>query len=666
MDVIIGVAAVNKTAASQPYGLVGKVQVLAFSFVLTLAAGLAVAWMLMTYHQRQSDSLRVETVEKLGRIRADVESLLSGSLALTQGMATTLYAHGKLTDQEFNATAAQLIGQRPEIRNLGVAYGTVLRQVYPLRGNEKALGLDYRLHPQQWNAVESAITNGATVVDGPLNLVQGGVGVISRTPVFRPTSVGGKPEYFALVSLVIDIGTVLDRAGFNDPDISLTLALEANGALFHGDASILEQAPINAEIKFPGGSWRVYALPATGWPQAWWRFDPWLSLIGLALVAAVTATSLVAAMAWHHRTHLVSSLRESESRYRNLLDTAPAAIVLHRGGRLIFANKEAVRLLAAQSAADLIDRPMLDCIHPDYHSVVSDRVGSLRQIGDEVPPLRMKLITLDGGVVDADIASSAVLVSGKLAVLAIAVDATRTVRAETQRQAVLDDLQRSNDELRQFTAAASHDLQEPLRQIATYVQMLERRYAPLLDQDGHDFINFTVEGVVRMRRLLHDLGLYAQVQGAGAPFKRLELVSILAKVRATHQDRITRLSAHISDHNLPAVMADETQVEQLFENLIDNALRYSRSAVPPVITVFAQRQGAFWRIGVSDNGIGIDGQYQATIFDAFTRLHGPSLTAGSGLGLAICRRIVERHGGQIWVESEPDRGSTFYFTLPTA
>lgn len=639
---------------------------LAFASVLGLTAAAAAYGVIASQFQRQVVSKRAETVDKLARIRADMENLLAASLTLSQGMAATLFAHGHLTDEEFTATAEKLIAGRDEVRNIAIAYGTVLSQVYPLPGNEKAVGFDYRTNPQQWPAVEQAIATGKTVVVGPMSLVQGGLGIISRSPVFRPARPGEPPSYFGLVSVVINFSTLLDRSGLNDPERGLEVAFEVDGKILHGRADLQNRNPVAAAVSFPDSHWRLLAVPHQGWPRSWWHDEKPLVLSGLGTAVAVWLLSFAAAMVWLHRTHLLASLRESESRYRLLMDTAPAAIVLHRHGRLIFANREAVRLMAAGSAEELIDRPVLDCIHPDYHPVVRDRIGALRQPGDESPPIRQKLIRVDGTVVDADVASCAVMVDGQIAVLAIAVDATRTARAEAQVQSIFDDLQRSNDELRQFAAAASHDLQEPLRQVATYVQMLERRYSDLLDQDGRDFIQFSVAGVKRMRCLLHDLATYAQLQSSGPPLKRLELAPVVKAAIGDHQQAIDRLGAKISLSTLPTVMGDDKQISLLFSNLLDNALRYSRSGVPPVISVNVNRQGAFWRFAISDNGIGIAPEYQTAIFDVFTRLHGVGQSDGSGFGLAICRRIVERHGGRLWVESQPDCGSTFYFTLPTA
>ncbi|WP_291717019.1 ATP-binding protein [Magnetospirillum sp. 64-120] len=639
---------------------------LAFASALTAAAGAAAYGVISSQFQRQLETKRGETIDKLARIRADMESMLTGSLTLTQGMAATLYAHGALSDDEFVATARQLSMDRDDVRNMAIAYGTVLKQVYPVKGNEKAVGLDYRSNPQQWPAVEKAITDGKTVVVGPLSLVQGGLGIISRTPVYRPSHPGAAPSYFGLVSIVIDLETLLDRSGLNDKDRGIDVAFEADGEILHGRTDLRSFNPVSARISFPGGTWMLLAVPSQGWPQSWWHDERPLVLSGLGMMLVVAALSFGAALVWLHRTKLLASLQESESRYRNLMETAPAAIVAHRHGRLIFANREALRLIGADDAQSLIDRPVLDLIHPDYHPVVRDRIGSLRQPGDESPPIRQKLIRLNGSVVDADVASSAVMIDGELAVLAIAVDASRTVRAEAQLQSIFDDLQRSNDELRQFTAAASHDLQEPLRQIATYVQMLERRYSEALDKDGREFIDFAVAGVMRMRRLLHDLGTYTQLQTAGTPLKRLDLSAIVDAVEDEHRPTIERLGARISHCSMPAVMGDEKQMNLLFSNLLDNALRYSRSGVPPVISYNVTRQGAFWRFSISDNGIGIAPEYQTAIFNVFTRLHGAGQTDGSGFGLAICRRVVERHGGRIWLESQPEVGSTFYFTLPTA
>ena len=225
------------------------------------------------------------------------------------------------------------------------------------------------------------------------------------------------------------------------------------------------------------------------------------------------------------------------------------------------------------------------------------------------------------------------------------------------------ELERSNAELQQFAYIASHDLQEPLRMVSSYLQLLERRYKGQLDADADDFIHFAVDGAKRMRALINDLLAYSRVQTRGKPFEPTDGEKVLKLTLTNLQQAIEESKAEITHNPLPTVMADELQLVQVFQNLIGNAIKF-RGDEPPQIHVSAKRTGNEWMFSVRDNGIGIEPQYAEKIFGIFQRVYGTAEYPGTGIGLAICKRIVERHGGHIWVESEPSTGSTFYFTLP--
>lgn len=643
----------------------------ALAFAVTGTALAAVLWIGVGHGRQASQTERLRLTEQVNQARTKLETALNGSLLLGQGLAVALAVHGRLTEAEFATTAASMAATHPEVRHMAIAYGTVVNQIYPRYGNEKALGLDFRRNDRQWPAVERAIQSGQTVVDGPIALIQGGQAVISRTPVFRPASPGGVAEYFALASVVIDFDSLTLDAGLNVPRSDLAFALrDANSTTpdrtFLGDDAVVGDDPIVTDVHFAGGHWRLYARPKDGWSSGWSRLSPTLTVVGLALVMLVGLVSFGAARIWRNQGRLLSSLRDNERRLGLLLDTAPVAMFAHRHGRLLYVNRESLRMMGAAGTDDLLNRPMLDFVHPDFRPMIQDRVASLRQPGDEIAPLRLKLLDLAGQVVDAEIAGAVVDLDGEPAVLAVASDISRSARAEAARQIVLDELQRSNDELRQFAFAASHDLQEPLRQIAAYVQMLERRYSPLLDQDGRDFIGFAVAGVKRMRRLIDDLYTYSQLQRAQTPFTRVSAAEIMDHVCADLADSLNRSGAQVEYDALPFVQGDAGQLRQLMGNLLDNAIRYSRTGVAPRVQVSAVRQGPRWLFSFVDNGIGIAPEYHASIFDVFKRLHGAGQMDGTGFGLAICRRIVERHGGRIWVDSTPGAGSTFLFTLTSA
>ncbi len=212
---------------------------------------------------------------------------------------------------------------------------------------------------------------------------------------------------------------------------------------------------------------------------------------------------------------------------------------------------------------------------------------------------------------------------------------------------------------------ASHDLQEPLRTVASYVQLLERRYRDVLGQDGREFIGYAVDGVQRMRGLIDDLLAFSRLGSQAPVFERIDMQELLDAVCERMRAAIDESGAQVSGEALPAVRGDASQLERLLTNLIGNGLKF-RTSAPPRVDVSARRTGRYYTFTVADNGIGIDPQYAERIFVIFQRLHLREEFPGTGMGLAICKKIVERHGGRIWVESAPGAGARFHFTLPAA
>ncbi|TND08364.1 MAG: multi-sensor signal transduction histidine kinase [Bacteroidetes bacterium] len=225
-----------------------------------------------------------------------------------------------------------------------------------------------------------------------------------------------------------------------------------------------------------------------------------------------------------------------------------------------------------------------------------------------------------------------------------------------------DELSRSNSDLEQFAYVASHDLQEPLRMISSFIQLLEKKYGDRLDEDARQYIRFAVEGADRMKRLILDLLEYSRVRSSNRDFQLCPLNETVAGVLSALGQRIEECGAVITTGELPVVSANKSQMFQLFQNLVSNALKY-RSSRAPVIGISCTDQNDSWQFAVSDNGIGIDSRYFEKIFVIFQRLHNKNEYSGTGIGLTICKSIVEHHGGHIRVESEPGKGSTFYFKI---
>jgi PAS domain S-box-containing protein len=243
------------------------------------------------------------------------------------------------------------------------------------------------------------------------------------------------------------------------------------------------------------------------------------------------------------------------------------------------------------------------------------------------------------------------------------IDITERKAAEAELRRAHDELARSNSELEQFAYVASHDLQEPLRMVSSYAQLLGRRYGDRLDGDAREFMAYIVDGAARMKQLIEDLLAYSRVGTRARDFKPVAVDTALRRALFNLKSAVEEAGASVSYENLPTLPADELQLTQLFQNLIGNALKF-RSASVPRIHVSAAPKGGDWEFSVADNGIGIDPQYFERIFMVFQRLHGKAEYPGTGIGLAICKKVVERHGGRIWVSSKPGEGTTFHFTLP--
>jgi signal transduction histidine kinase len=235
--------------------------------------------------------------------------------------------------------------------------------------------------------------------------------------------------------------------------------------------------------------------------------------------------------------------------------------------------------------------------------------------------------------------------------------------AEERLQATLINLERSNKELEQFAYVASHDLQEPLRMVSSYTQLIAQRYEGQLDDKAKKFIDYAVDGAVRMQRLINDLLAYSRVNSQGKPLETIDSHQVLGESLRNLAAAIKESRALVLNEDLPTVRADPTQLGQLFQNLIGNAIKF-KGADLPRIHISASDLGSEWQFAVTDNGIGIEAQYADKVFIIFQRLHTRQEYPGTGIGLAICKRIVERHGGRIWFTSESGKGSTFYFTLP--
>jgi PAS domain S-box-containing protein len=362
------------------------------------------------------------------------------------------------------------------------------------------------------------------------------------------------------------------------------------------------------------------------------------------------------------RKQAEEAMRASEERFGKAFRASPIAVSLFRrkDETLIDAN-EAWERLTGYSVREAVGKSGRDLNLFVFPEESDHRMAALLHDG-KVRNGELQLRHKAGEMRYVSASGELVNLGGEAAVLSMLEDITERKRAEEKLRRQAEALKRSNEELEQFAYVASHDLQEPLRMVSSYVQLLARRYQGQLDQDADEFIHFAVDGANRMKTLINDLLAYSRVGTRGKPFEPIELETVFDRVLVNLQLSIEEGGVVTTHDPLPTVQADDTQMIQLFQNLIGNAIKF-RGEKPPQIHVGAEPRDDAWLFYVRDNGIGLDPQYANRIFLLFQRLHGKDEYPGTGLGLAICKKIVERHGGRIWVESQPGQGTTFYFTL---
>ena len=366
------------------------------------------------------------------------------------------------------------------------------------------------------------------------------------------------------------------------------------------------------------------------------------------------------------RKQAEKNLAQMEARYRGLLEAAPdAMVVVNQRGEIVLLNVQAEKQfgyrrdeLLGQRLTNIIPEGFAERLVADALRTTAEALAQQIGTGIELTGLRT-----DGSQFPIEIMLSPLESSEGVLVTAAIRDITARKAAEARLVQKVEELNRSNEELEQFAYIASHDLQEPLRMVASYTQLLSKRYKGKLDSDADQFIAFAVDGASRMQHLIQDLLAYSRVGKRGGELLDVSSEEALEQALINLRGAIEESGAVVTHDPLPRVMADADQLTQVLQNLVGNAIKYQRPGIPLIHLSVARDSEGMWLFSIRDNGLGIDSQFFEKIFGMFQRLHKREEFAGTGMGLAICKKIVERHGGKIWVESRPGAGSTFRFTL---
>ena len=367
------------------------------------------------------------------------------------------------------------------------------------------------------------------------------------------------------------------------------------------------------------------------------------------------------------RKNAEEALKESEERFKILFEYAPDPYFLtDMEGNFLDGNRAAENIINFKKE-EVIGKNIID-----LGLITEDQINNVFKLlnrnvqGINTGPEEFVLTRKDGIKVPVEITGFPIEIRGQKLVLGMARDISERKKSEEKLKETIRELKRSNDELQQFAYITSHDLQEPLRTIASFTQLLERRYKNRLDSDADEFIEFIIDAAMRMKEMIQGLLDYSRIGTRGGEFNFIDTEAVMKTVLSNLHAAISESNAEVTYDRLPPVIADKNQLIQLFQNMISNAIKFKKKGATPKIHISArtdEKKGEFI-FSVSDNGIGLEPQYRDKIFEVFKRLHTMDEYKGTGIGLAISKRIIERHGGRIWVESELNEGSTFYFTLP--
>ncbi len=387
-------------------------------------------------------------------------------------------------------------------------------------------------------------------------------------------------------------------------------------------------------------------------------------LVAVALVAVVLSE--------HIAKRAQKALRESEGRFRSLVESTSDWIwEVDESGVYTYASPKVKELLGYEPE-EIIGKTPFDLMPADEAKRVAAEFRAVMDARKDFDRLENTNLHKEGYPVVLE-TSGVPIFDNKgnfRGYRGIDRDITERKKAQEQLEILNAELKRhtreleqSNRDLEQFAHVASHDLQEPLRVVASFTQLLERRCKDNLDSDVREYMDYIVDGATRMQQLINDLLVFSRVRARGRPLEPADCNAVLGQAIANLGRAIQENQAVITNDELPTVRVDASQIARLFQNLIGNAIKF-RSGENPCVHVSAKKEGDQWVFSVRDNGIGIESQYHERIFEIFRRLHGREEYPGTGIGLALCRRIAERHDGRIWVESQEGKGSTFCFTLP--
>ena len=647
-----------------PYGL---------AMAMSLAAGFVMVKTDESEQQAWSRAERTEVEHQLDIIRLRLERVLTVPMMRTRGMEAQIRAHGGVGTEDFKKVAQVLLRGHPVIRNMSVSHGTTVDLMYPLAGNESVVGVDLKNVKSHWPTTRRAIETQTTVVHGPVPLIQGGSGLIVRTPVFLPDPGGGESRLFGLISIVLDMPTIYAEAGLDREDLPIRVAIRGQdglgekGEMIRGDASVFSGHPVEMDVEFPNGSWRLAAMPRNGWGSAAQSLS--LSrLLSVGLFLVIVLISFGAASHVIDRRRMLVQVRSSEERFRHLLSIASDGVhILDGDGNLVMWSNSFLRMLGySEAEAATLNVADWDAATP------RDLLSPLIRTRMKIPAVfETRHRRRDGSEFDAEINASGIELGGRAYLYASARDVSERKAHDEELCKARLDAENAAKAKSDFLAMMSHEIRTPITSVLGVSDLL--RQTPLSpEQDG--YVKTLRSSTRTLLTILNDILDISKIEAGkvlieAATFDLHEAVREVVDLgKGSASKKGLAVDLTISEEVPAIVTGDSTRVRQILFNLMSNAIKFTEqgSVIVRLRVQDKSDHGATVIFEVADTGIGITRDQMEHLFTAFCQADQTTTRrfGGTGLGLAIAKKLVELMGGDIGVQSQPGDGATFWFSLP--
>lgn len=630
----------------------------------------------------RNNELRLSTLNTLGTLRARLEGTLNSNAQLIRGMVANVALDPNITNERFSALAAQLFQAKSQLRNIGAAPDLVIRYMYPLEGNEAAIGLDYNTNADQRAAALHARNVRDIILAGPINLVQGGQGFISRVPVFTNDGKGGQDRFWGLISAVIDVEKLYQASGLQDENLSIEIAIRgkdaqgAAGDLFFGEQSVFDSDPVNVDVVLPYGTWRMAAIPKGGWPE---NTETVLVIRSVSVFFAILFIGfLVIAGRLSSQRKLAEQIAlQSEAKFRDFA---------HASSDWFWEMDENLRITYISERFETITgRPVSAILGKTRRELLSqetlerDKAKWQRHFDDLAAHRPFKNFEYDilpeysGGDVTIKISGIPVFdQSGTFkGYRGSGEDVTDRIRTQNELRIARDQANRANQAKSEFLSSMSHELRTPLNSILGFAQVLEIGTENPLSDKQKSAVRLIIKGGEHLLNLVNDVLNLAGIESGklSLSIEPFYIQDIIDECISNIQPFAERQGVGIEAANCidMALMVDPIRLKQVLLNLLSNAVKYNHKGGSVRIKGAPAEDGAMYRLMVFDTGRGIPASKQHQLFIPFSRLgRENSNIEGTGIGLTITKRLVEAMNGKMDFSSVEGEGTTFWIDLPVA